>query len=222
MSATLGPAAATALTEATATAATSQTTATVTVNTVEALATIPAMLIGANTAIYDGLLTHPTTADLPSAAGVNYLRHPGGSHSDVYHWQTHTAENGAYIGPANTFDAFVTTARSAGAQPIITANYGSGTPQEAAAWVRYANTTQGYGVTYWEIGNEVFGNGHYGSSWEYDTHADKSPRAYRTAVLDFISAMKAADPTIKVGIALTTPGQWPDGVAGPGDTARST
>ena len=47
-------------------------------------------------------------------------------------------------------------------------NYGSGTAAEAAAWVKYANVTKNYGVKYWEVGNEVYGNGAYGSSWEYD------------------------------------------------------
>jgi hypothetical protein len=79
--------------------------------------------------------------------------------------------------------------------------------------------TKGYGVKYWEIGNEVYGNGHYGSQWENDTHADKSPRAYATNALQYITAMKAVDPSIKIGIVLTTPGGWPDGVVGSGDSA---
>lgn len=41
--------------------------------------------------------------------------------------------------------------------------------------MRYANVTQHYGAKYWEIGNELYGNGHYGSGWETDTHADTSP-----------------------------------------------
>ncbi|MGW0846576.1 hypothetical protein ACWD26_41915 [Streptomyces sp. NPDC002787] len=57
-----------------------------------------------------------------------------------------------------------------GAQPIITADHGSGTPEEAAGWVRYA------------------------------------------------TAMKAVDPTVEIGAVLTTPGAWPDGITGPGDT----
>jgi hypothetical protein len=32
-------------------------------------------------------------------------------------------------------------------------------------------------------------------------------------VLQFVSAMKAKDPTIKVGVVLCTPGSWPDGVS---------
>ncbi|MPY35312.1 hypothetical protein FNH09_29950 [Streptomyces adustus] len=217
MSAALGITAATALPASLASASAA---AAVTVNASTSLATVPATLVGANTAIYDGLLTSTTTAGLLHAAGVKYLRYPGGSHSDVYHWQTHTAENGAYIDPNADFDNLMTMADSAQAKPIITVNYGSGTAQEAAAWVEYANVTKGHGITYWEIGNEVFGNGHYGSSynWEYDTHTDKSPAAYANACVDYIAAMKAVDPSIKVGVVLTTPTFAPDGIVGSGDS----
>ncbi|MFD5752507.1 cellulose-binding protein [Streptomyces sp. NPDC127033] len=192
----------------------------VSVNASEILATVPATLVGANVAVYDGLLADTATGTRVREAGIAYLRYPGGSHSDVYHWKTHTAENGAYIDPNATFDNFMTMAQAAGAKPIITANYGSGTAQEAADWVHYANVTKGYGITHWEIGNEVFGNGHYGDSynWEYDTHTDRSPAAYANACVDYIDAMKAVDPSIKVGVVLTTPGFEPDGQVGPGDS----
>ena len=78
----------------------------------------------------------------------------------------------------------MSVAQAAGAQPVITVNYGSnsagtggGDPNEAAAWVRYANSTKHYGVSYWEIGNEVYGNGTYGANWETDLHAQKGPAA---------------------------------------------
>src|SRR3712207_8120353 len=47
---------------------------------------------------------------------------------------------------------------------------------------RSANVEKGYGVKYWEIGNENYGNGHYGTSWEADNHPDKSPAYYATLV----------------------------------------
>ena len=59
--------------------------------------------------------------------------------------------------PNTGFDAYMGTVRSAGAQPVVIANYGSGTPQEAAEWVRCANVTKGYGVNLCEVGNEVYG-----------------------------------------------------------------
>src|SRR5256885_557054 len=75
--------------------------------------------------------------------------------------------------PGTHFDSFVGTVKKIGAQPILIANYGTGTPEEAAGWVRYANVTKGYGAKYWEIGNENYGNGYYGADWEADNHASK-------------------------------------------------
>ncbi|MGW1510878.1 cellulose binding domain-containing protein [Streptomyces sp. NPDC002394] len=193
-------------------------TVSVSVDAALQLATVPATGVGVNIPVYDAAMNAPATPGLLGTAGINTVRYPGGSHSDVYHWQTGTADDGAYVAPNTGFDAFMGTVRAAGAQPVITANYGSGTPQEAAAWVRYANVTKGYGIKYWEIGNEVYGNGEYGAKWEYDTHGSKSATTYANNVLQYVSAMKAADPSVRIGAVLTTPGYWPDGIVGPGDT----
>ncbi len=74
------------------------------------------------------------------------------------------------------------------------------------------------GVVYWEIGNEVFGNGYYeGRAFELDLHApyddateraghpELSPSRYGRGVREFAQAMKAVDPSIKVGAVLNTP-----------------
>ncbi|WP_052498830.1 cellulose binding domain-containing protein [Streptomyces vietnamensis] len=216
--AVIGATAAVAPPAAAAPPAVAASTVSVSVDAALQLATVPATGVGVNIPVYDAAMNAPTTPGLLSTAGINTVRYPGGSHSDVYHWQTGTADDGAYVAPNTGFDAFMGTVRAAGAQPIITANYGSGTPQEAAAWVRYANVTKGYGIKYWEIGNEVYGNGEYGAKWEYDTHSSKSATTYANNVLQYVSAMKAADPSVKIGAVLTTPGYWPDGIVGPGDT----
>jgi hypothetical protein len=189
---------------------------TVMVNARAGLETVAPEAIGVNHAIWDAQLGTPEVADLMKAAGVRTMRYPGGSYSDIYHWETHTAPGG-YVAPNTDFDHFMAGVRRAGAQPIVTANYGTGTPEEAAAWVRHANVEKGYGVRYWEIGNENYGNGHYGSNWEADDHQDKSPAQYATLVRDYARAMKAVDPSIKVGAVLTTPGEWPDGITADGD-----
>ncbi|WP_290864743.1 cellulose binding domain-containing protein [Hamadaea sp.] len=194
------------------------TAATVSIDAGHRLATVPTEAVGMNVAVWDGRMNDPETTQLLANAGTKLVRYPGGGYADGYHWQTHTVEGGGYVAPNTEFDKYVATVKAAGAQPIITANYGSGTPQEAADWVRYANVTKGYGIKYWEIGNELYGNGHYGATWETDNHADKSPSAYATNLLQFVTAMKAVDPTIKIGAVLTTPGGWPDGIVGPGDT----
>ena len=193
-------------------------TATVTVNARAGLATVSDTAVGVNHAVWDSQLGTDTVADLYAKAGVGMMRYPGGSYGDIYHWQDNTAPGG-YVAPNTDFDTFMGGVRRAGAQPIVIADYGSGTPQEAADWVRYANVTKGYGAKYWEIGNELYGNGHYGSSWETDHHADKSPTAYADGVVAYSEAMKAVDPTIKIGAVLTTPANWPDGLVGGGDSA---
>ena len=206
------------LTAATTVPASAATTASVTIDAGRTLTTWPAAGVGMNVAVWDGRMNDPATAGLLRNAGITAVRYPGGGYADGYHWQTHTVEGGGFVAPNTEFDKYVATVHAAGAEPIITANYGSGTPQEAADWVRYANITKGYGIKYWEIGNELYGNGQYGATWETDHHASHSPTTYATNLLDYISAMKAVDPSIKIGAVLTTPGAWPDGIVGPGDT----
>jgi Cellulose binding domain/Fibronectin type III domain len=203
--------------------------ASVTVNVGSGLGPIPANAIGLNTAVYDGDMNDAAVPGLLSAAGFNALRYPGGSYSDIFNWQTNTA-TGGYDAPNTSFSNFMATAQAVGAKPVITTNYGTGTPALAAAWVKDADVTNNYGITDWEVGNEVYGNGTYGSNWETDSHCETSsgtpvtigsepaqtygcgPTTYADNVLQYISAMKAVDPNIKVCAVVTTPGFWPDGV----------
>ncbi|MQY15655.1 hypothetical protein SRB5_58430 [Streptomyces sp. RB5] len=188
------------------------------VNAAEGLGTVAPEAFGVNHAIWDSHMNDPEVSGLLEDAGVDVMRYPGGSYGDIYHWRDHTAPGG-YVAPGTGFDEFMGGVRAAGAQPMIIANYGTGSPQEAADWVHYANVEHDYDAKLWEIGNEIYGNGHYaeGSGWEADDHPDKSPNQYAREVLAYSEAMKAVDPTIKIGAVLTTPGDWPDGIPGPGD-----
>jgi len=189
----------------------------VTVNADEGLGTVPSTAYGLNQAVWDSQMNTATSVSMLSQAGIGMMRYPGGSYGDAYNWQTNTV-TGGYVAPGTDFDSFMGTVKSVGAQAILIANYGSGTPQEAADWVQYANVTKGYHDEYWEIGNEVYGNGYYGDGWETDDHASKSPATYAQSVIQYASAMKAVDPTIKIGAVLTLPGNWPDSVVASGDT----
>ncbi len=194
----------------------------ITVDPGDIRAIVPATAFGVNTAVWDRRLLDTPVPSLLRRAGVSLLRFPGGSSADDYHWAANTFTGGGHPYPADTFDAFMGLARRVGAQPLITVNYGSnaagtggGDPAEAAAWVRYANRVKGYGVRYWEIGNEVYDNGSYGpyvtGLSERDLHRKKGPTAYARNALAYIDAMKAVDPSIRVGVAVTTPGYWPEG-----------
>jgi hypothetical protein len=210
-------------------AAGSGTAAQVTVNLNQPLSTLSKLAVGVNDAVWDGNLLDSQVPGLLSDAGVKIMRYPGGSTSDVYHWQSDTTVPGqSYASPSNTFDAFMGVVHATGAQAMITVNYGSGTPQEAAGWVEYANrggshydgpvptyaggssTGQDYGIKYWEIGNELYGNGTYGADWEYDVNG-LGPTIYANNVVAYSKAMKAVDTSIKIGVVLTAPGNWPDG-----------
>lgn len=191
-------------------AAASATSAQVTVNLRQTLSTVSPLAIGVNDAVWDGHLQDAQIPGLLRADGVKVMRYPGGSTADSFHWQTNTLDNGSSAG-TDTFDQFMQVVQRVGATPIITVNYGTGTPEEAAAWVKYANITKHYHIRYWEIGNELYGNGTYGATWEADKHA-QGPASYANNSLQFIQAMKAVDPFIQIGLVLTAPGNWPDGV----------
>ena len=185
------------------------TSAQVTVNLHQTLSAVSPLAIGVNDAVWDGHLQDDGVSSLLRADGVKVMRYPGGSTADNFHWQTNTLDDGSNAGN-DTFDQFMQVAQKVEATPIITVNYGSGTPAEAAAWVQYANITKHYHIHYWEIGNELYGNGTYGATWETDKHA-LGPASYADNSLQFIQAMKAVDPSIQIGLVLTAPGNWPDG-----------
>jgi len=208
--------------------ASAQVSASVTVDATASLGTVPAHAIGLSTAVYDGDMNDAAIPALLKAAGIDALRYPGGSYSDIYDWQTQTAAAGGYVAPDTSFSDFMSTVSSADAAPIITVNYGTGTSSLAAAWVQAAASDN---VQYWEVGNEVYGNGTYGANWEADAHCDTSlngspvtigsepsqtydcgPAQYAANFLQFQSAMHAANANAKVCAVLTTPGFWPDGV----------
>lgn len=192
------------------------------------------LAVGLNSAAWDGHLLDAEMPALLAHTGAQTLRYPGGSTSDNYHWISNAPDDPAQGGtvPESTFDAFMSVAAATGAQAMITVNYGSGTEQEAADWVAYANrggrhyrgpvpTYPGasprghtYGIRYWEVGNELYGDGTYGATWEVN-HQSHDPTTYAQGVVRYAAAMKAVDPSIRVGAVLTAPGNWPDGQTSP-------
>ena len=101
--------------------------------------TIDPRIFGVNTAIWDGQLGTADTRTLLTRAGIKALRYPGGSASDDYDWYLDRSVTNNSFQWASPFPTFATQAAALGAQPYLTVNYGSGTPEEAAAWVAYAN-----------------------------------------------------------------------------------
>ena len=165
----------------------------VTVNAADAVRVVDARHFGINTAVWDSMLDTSVTTNLLTEMGAGALRFPGGSLADDYNWATNTTDSNTWQW-ATSFDMFAQVATSVGAQAFVTANYGSGTPAEAAAWVQESNVTNHYGFKYWEIGNECYG------SWETDNNTvPHDPYTYAQRFQQYYIQMKAVDPTIKIG-----------------------
>jgi alpha-L-arabinofuranosidase len=121
----------------------------------------------------------------------------GGNFTSSYHWRdgigprdkrVSMLNNSWGIPEYNSFgtDEFLAFCRRIGAQPQIALNMGSGTPEEAAAWVRYVGQhwTRRSSLL-WELGNELWGNWNLG-------YPAQSELAART--LAFSKAVRAVDP----------------------------
>ncbi len=172
------------------------------------LAAIGPSPLGVNTPPWAASLLTAPVPGLVHAAGIREVAFNGGPMDDLYHWRTNSvdplvAQYGyQQLAPRFTFDQWATFARSQHETMLVHINYGTGTPSEAAAWVRYANVDKHYGVRYWEVGEEEYGDGAVGFTFEPDGHpvSQHSAQGYATNALAFIKAMKAADPGIQIGI----------------------
>jgi hypothetical protein len=170
----------------------------VSVNASQTLRVADARWFGLNTAVWDSYFDTTYTSNALAEIGTRILRFPGGSLSDEYHWATGTTGTNTWTW-STTLNNFVHIATNAGVQAMITVNYGTGTPQEAAAWVRHANVTNHFNFKNWEVGNENYG------TWETDTNVyPHDPYTYAVRTAQFITQMKAADATIKIGVPVVT------------------
>jgi hypothetical protein len=193
---------------------------TITVHTGTTLATVPSAAIGVNDWQADEYMNTPGSDSLLAADGVRVRELNTGPWDDVYRWQTNSFDHDPITdgyGPATAqpWQTWASHAKRIGAQMMVHVNYGStatdgpgGTdigPQEAAAWVRQANIVDHDGIKYWAIGEEVWGNGYFSfmGDFEPDHHTDKGPTFYGQEVAKYAAAMKAVDPSIKIGVELT-------------------
>lgn len=150
------------------------------------------------------------------------LRWPGGCFVSAYDWKKAVGKNRiAYFDKAwkveesNQFgtDEFIQFCRKIECEPYICTNAGSGTPEDMSDWVEYCNQewgewaakrrengfTEPFGVTYWSIGNENYGD------WEMGA---KTKQEWPNFVLESAKMMKRADPTVKLSAAALADVDW--------------
>jgi alpha-L-arabinofuranosidase len=143
------------------------------------------------------------------------LRWPGGNFASQYHWQDGVgprearprrmnlawrAEESNHFGTAE----FIAYCRALGAEPYLCVNMGSGTLDEAQAWVEYCNGTgdthyanlrrahgfpEPFGVRYWGLGNEMYGEWQIGAT---------SAAGYVEKARQFARIMKETDPRVQL------------------------
>ncbi|MBN2451484.1 MAG: hypothetical protein JXR77_13920 [Lentisphaeria bacterium] len=128
---------------------------------------------------------------------VSRAKPPGG-------WDWAVNAEGTFRDLCLDFDEFVALCRATAAEPVVmVSSHGwklpdacidrEGAVGSAAEWVRYANRTRGYGVTYWEIGNE-------NDLREVRKTIDREE--YLALYRDMARAMKAVDPGVRTGLGV--------------------
>ena len=146
---------------------------------------------------------------------LRVLRWPGGNFVSNYHWQdgvgpkerrpvrSELAWGGVESNRFGT-DEFIEYCSALGASPYICLNMGTGSLEEALAWVEYCNSerdthwarlraengaTQPHGVTWWGLGNEMWGEWQVGAM---------SPQEYVEEASRWARALKMLDPNIRL------------------------
>jgi hypothetical protein len=178
-------------------------------------ATDVSMLHGFNTNMLAGgyRYTDPELIELTRPLHPQWLRFPGGTVANFYDWERQRFDEEALTSSASeklnvrnerslaqleargdatvSFDDFMAFAGATGARAVVVVNLYSGTPQQSAAWVKYARD-KGYQVAYWELGNELY-LPHYRNRFP-------NPEAYLKVARQHAAAMRAADRSARLAV----------------------
>ena len=112
--------------------------AAVSVDVSQVVRTVNTALLGVNTVWWDTSLNTSETAQMVEAAGLNLFRLPGGSSADDFHFNAAPSYQGE-----GTIPSMASFVASVNGQAVVTLDYGSGSPQEAAAELAYLNAPVG-------------------------------------------------------------------------------
>jgi hypothetical protein len=112
--------------------------ATVGVDVTQVVRTVNDHVLGTNLAWWQEALNTPQTRQMVRDAGLRLLRLPGGSSSDVRHFNDPPPYQGF-----NTAPLLAGLIEAVGADGMVTVNYGTGSPQEGAAYLAYFNAQVG-------------------------------------------------------------------------------
>lgn len=152
-------------------------------------------IFGINSALWDTDLLSDESVARVKEVNHQVIRFPGGLSADQVKWKEVLAKKDHQA----DIDEFLEYCRKTGTTPMMTVNFGTGTAQEAAELVQYTNIKKKADIKFWEIGNELYGDWHpnHCSAQEYGKRAS-----------EFIRAMKAVDPSIKITVVWMLAGDW--------------
>ena len=147
---------------------------------------------------------------------VPVFRYPGGNFCATYHWQDgigprenrpsrpELAWGAVETNHFGTDEFMVWCKDTMKAEPYLCLNFGTGTLDEAMAWLEYCNGTldtyyanlrrkngheEPYNVKYWALGNEMWGD------WQINQMTDI---AYAEQAYQWAKALKLIDPSIEL------------------------
>ena len=203
--------------------------ASITIDAARVLRQIPKEMFGTNVewvrnanTIWDSRrqAARPEIVQRARELGVTLVRYPGGGFADYYNWRDGVGPRGARPVRTHGLDAgksavlfgtheLVEFCRGIGAEPMIQANVVTGTAKEAGDWVAYCNrpghpdraangSPEPFRIRFWEIGNEQYIKPD--GSLPLPAESYMTPARYAGKFKEYAAAMRAADPSIKLGI----------------------
>ena len=178
--------------------------------------------------IYGGFYVGDSNTTIPNKNGIRLdvvdalkklkipvLRWPGGCFADTYHWKDGVGPKKerpsmlnvwwGNVKEDNSFgtNEFLNMCEMLGAEPYLSGNVGSGTPQELSDWVKYTIHPNGsspmpdlrlkngrpnpWHVKYWGIGNEAWGCG-----------GNMKPEYYANIYRQYVTFMTNGDPKERI------------------------
>lgn len=144
-------------------------------------------------------------ADFVAETGLTVFRFPGGAGN--FDWKrgwARRASEGAPVEyysrpePLADFDRLLDFVDGMGVELLVELNVGTGSADDAADLVRYTNLERGVRVSYWDLGNEVW-LGNWDGAQDFASYWD-NPAVYADKLEAYAAAMKAVDPTIRLGM----------------------
>ncbi len=142
---------------------------------------------------------------------IPVFRFPGGILADHYHWRDgvglmsarprrrNPMDNSEH-GNAFGTDEYIRFLKAVSAEPLITANAGTGSFDELSEWHKYFRAA-GLPVKYWELGNEIYLSEprEHATIPGNDKRIYHPPAEYAATAKDWATRLRAQDPSVLVG-----------------------